>query len=554
MLSSHSLRPLCALTIERARLVAIQRLKTLNQLECQVTTPDEVPHLPPHSPALPLLAEAAETETIRLGDRLIANRMLTPIQLERALAEQRVTKERLGTILTRNGFVRRDELMQLLSEHAPTEIRGELHFTTMVPPEVLLQLKTIIITETASEVFLASPYPEQLVLRELQPYYPDRKIVFASYAQEQLDEYLESLQRSLSSGDNLLESLLRRGMSEKASDIHILPRQSSYTVMVRRLGKRLAIHEGPLDEYQTLAARIKDMARLDIAEKRLPQDGAFSFSYNGKNVDFRVATVPLGSSYETIVMRILDADSIKVDLNELGITELESWRKGTSHANGLCFVCGPTGSGKTTTLLATILGMDRFERSINTLEDPVEYRIPFVNQVSINNTIGLNFAKGVRAFMRADPDVIVVGEIRDDETAENAVRAAETGHLVLATLHTESIFGTLGRLRHLGVSDNDLSYLLRSILVQNLMRTVCKQCQGKGCRACRNTGYAGRTVVSECAYFSSERDVQRMINGEKWWVSLTDDVVAKVDAGVTTHEEALRDYGEAYLNALKARG
>lgn len=486
----------------------------------------------------------------RLGDRLIRAGLITPLHMETALAEQRVTKERLGTILIRNGFVGRKVLMEILSGYASHEIRNEQHFSTAVPAELLINLQTVIVAETSDEVFLASPLPESIIRRELQPYYPGLKLQFASYNHEKIDEYLTQLARSINDGDSLMEQILRRGLAEGVSDIHIIPRHSSYTIMFRHLGRRRPVHEGDFDEYNTLVARIKDLSRMDIAERRLPQDGAFSFEYNSRQVDFRVATVPVGS-LETLVLRILDSESVQTKLDLLGISRLEEWRKGVSHSNGICLVCGPTGSGKSTTLLSTIREMDRFGKSVNTLEDPVEYRIPFVNQVAINDQIGLTFAKGLRAFMRLDPDIIVVGEIRDHETAENAVRAAETGHLVLATLHTESIIGSFARLRHLGVSEHDLTSLLRAILVQNLFRTTCKACGGVGCPACRKTGYAGRTVVSECNYFRNEAEVQRMARGECWWPTLVEDVYEKVQLGMSDEAEALRDYGEAYVETRK---
>lgn len=518
-----------------------------------VTDADVLPEIDaPVIPAVSELLPEPPAKPLRLGERLIKAGLVTQQHVDAALAEQRVTHERLGVILTRNGFISRKALMENLSEHASHEIHGEQYFSTLVPADVLMALQVMIVAETSNELFLASPLPESLIRREIQPYYPLHKLIFSSYNPEQLDDYMQALARSVSDGDSLLEKILRQALTEGASDIHIIPRHSSYTIMFRHLGKRRPVHEGSFDEYHTLIARVKDMSRMDIAERRVPQDGGFSFEHNARSVDFRVATVPVGTM-ETMVLRVLDAESIQVKLDLLGISRLDQWRKGFSHSNGICLVCGPTGSGKSTTLLATIREMDRFGKSVNTLEDPVEYRIPFVNQVGINDQIGLTFARGLRAFMRLDPDVIIVGEIRDQETAENAIRAAETGHLVVATLHTESIQGTMARLRHLGVSDADLTMLLRAVLVQNLIRTLCPACKGKGCQACRQTGYSARTVVSECQYFKSEAEVKRMAAGETWWPTLVDDVISKVDAGLTDKAEAIRDYGEAYIEAIHAR-
>jgi general secretion pathway protein E len=232
---------------------------------------------------------------------------------------------------------------------------------------------------------------------------------------------------------------------------------------------------------------------------------------------------------------------------------MEDWRAGIGRTDGLCLICGPTGSGKTTTLSATIKEMDRFALSVNTLEDPVEYRIPFVAQVNVNAAVGLDFARGIRAFMRADPDVIVVGEVRDTDTARNAIKGAETGHLMLATLHTGSIPGAVQRLRDLDIPIYELRHVLRSVLAQRLVRSVCVHCKGAGCNNCMNTGYGGRVPVSECAYFSSEEDVERMLAGERWWPTLLDDAVLKYKQGITDLRELERVFGTREVELALAR-
>jgi type II secretory ATPase GspE/PulE/Tfp pilus assembly ATPase PilB-like protein len=308
-------------------------------------------------------------------------------------------------------------------------------------------------------------------------------------------------------------------------------------------------HEGSMDEYNTLSARIKDLARMDLAERRIPQDGPISIEHDGKLIDLRVATTPTGTT-EYIVLRILDSDRVQPSLDAIGITRVKEWRKGVSRPNGLCLICGPTGSGKTTTLNASLKEMDRFGRAIFTMEDPVEYRLPYIGQVGANPAVGLDFARGIRAFMRLDPDVIVVGEVRDTETARNAIKAAETGHLVVATLHTSNIYGSVSRLRDLGVPEHELRYLLRSVLVQGLMRTYCDHCKGKGCPACAGVGYAGRTVISECAYFSNEQDVTRLLQGEIWWPTIMDDAILKFRQGMTSSDEVIRLFGAEAETAL----
>ncbi len=494
----------------------------------------------------PEIATPVEVEAprrMRLGEYLLSKGLINETQLHAALEEQKITQERLGMILTRGGFLTRRDLLEAILATNPDQIHGESFFTARVPGEVLLETKTMVVAETATRVFLTTLGSERQAALELKQYYPEVDLVFVAGNFEQVDNYLEDVRAMLQDDDSLVDKLLRRAFSEGVSDVHIVPRYSSYTVFFRHLGVRHHVHEGDPDEYNTLAARIKDLSRMDLAERRIPQDGGFQMEYNGKLVDLRVATIPVGNN-EYIVIRLLDPDRVQPSLNGLGISRVSEWRKGVSRPDGLCLICGPTGSGKTTTLNASIKEMDRFGNSIFTLEDPVEYRIPYLGQVNTNPALGLDFARGIRAFMRSDPDVIVVGEIRDPETARNAIKAAETGHLVLGTLHTGTIHGALQRLRDLDVPANELVYLLRSVLVQRLIRTLCTNCRGQGCAACSNTGYAARTIVSECAYFPGEDDVKRLLEGNRWWPSMLEDAVGKYREGATTSREIIRVFGE----------
>lgn len=501
-----------------------------------------------------LKSEHEQPRKVRLGEYLISKGKLNQVQLQAALAEQRITQERLGMILTRGGFITRKDLIDAILATNPDEIHGESHFSARVPYDVLIQLKTMIVNESKTRVHLATMSSEAQVRVDLAQYYPDLKMEFVATNLEQLKNYLQDLNKMLNSDDSLIDKLLRKAFAQGASDIHIMPRYSSYTVMFRHLGVRQHVHEGTLDEYNTLAARVKDLSRMDIAERRIPQDGGFQMEYNGKLVDLRVATVPTGTA-ETIVIRLLDPDKVQPTLDGLGISNVADWRRGVSRNNGLCLICGPTGSGKTTTLNATLKEMDRFGKSIYTLEDPVEFRIPYIAQVNVNHALNLDFARGIRAFMRADPDVIVVGEIRDTETARNAVKAGETGHLVLGTLHTKSITSTIDRMRDLGVPDYELTYLLRSVMVQQLIRTLCTHCHGEGCQVCMETGYSARTIISECVYLKNEDDVRRLIRKEVFWKTILEDAVEKFRRGITDEKEVSRVFGEeaeALLAAAKA--
>jgi len=488
-----------------------------------------------------------------LAEYLVKKKIISETAMNAALAEQQVTHERLGAVLNRSGFIQRKALFEAILATNPDKMQGEQIFTNRVPTNVLTELRAMIVAETDREVFVASMSSEFAVKFTLAPYYPNTRINFVPVNHEALDSYLTDLNTLMSDDNNLVDRLLRQAARDNVSDIHIVPKYSSFSVFFRKYGVRQHVHEGPLDEYNTLVSRLKDLSRMDLAERRIPQDGGFSTDYDGKMLDLRVATLPVSNS-EYMVIRLLDPDRVQPSLDGLGITDVLAWRKGVSRPDGLCLICGPTGSGKTTTLNASVKEMDRFGRAIFSIEDPVEYRIPYVGQVNANATLGLDFAKAVRAFMRSDPDVILVGEVRDAETARNAVKAAETGHLVVATLHTGSIIGAVTRLRDLGVPAHELRYLLRSILVQRLMRVYCDSCGGKGCVKCGNTGYGGRTVVSECAYFAGEKEVSALLEGKTSWTSMVEDGVGQAIRGRTSVDEVTRVFGAEAEPFLIAKG
>ncbi|MDO8417794.1 MAG: ATPase, T2SS/T4P/T4SS family [Agitococcus sp.] len=478
-----------------------------------------------------------------LGQYLLEKKLISPVQLHAALAEQQVTQERLGFILARDGFISRKTLLDAIIATNADQIHSEYVFSNIVPGELLLSTQTMVVAETDSVIYLATLGSEKQALVEFAPYYPGIPLVFVSANFEQMDNYLEDVRAMLQDDDSLVDKLLRKAFSDGVSDIHIVPRYNSYSVLCRHLGVRQLTHEGDLDEYNTLAARIKDLSRMDLAERRIPQDGSFQMEFNGKLVDLRVSSVPTTNS-EYITIRLLDPDRVQPSLTGLGISRVDDWRKGLSRPEGINLICGPTGSGKTTTLSASIRELDRFGSSIFTLEDPVELRLPYIGQVNVNPAVGLDFARGIRAFMRTDPDVIIVGEIRDVETARNAIKAGETGHLVMGTLHTRSIHGAAQRLRDLDVPANELVYLLRSVLVQRLIRVICPKCKGARCPFCRDSGYSSRTIISECAYFPTDVEVSRMLAGERWWPSLLEDAIALCETGATDRKEVIRVFGE----------
>lgn len=491
-----------------------------------------------------------------LGEILIERGLINRAKLDAALMEQGVTGARLGKILVRNGFLRQRVLLAVLHEVAPEAMHEESVFLPSVPAELLISTRTMITADIGDQVYVATLSTPALVRERLQEVLGDREIIFAPCNPSRLAEYLD---QAAAIGDgapagkgNAWDSIVRTAMNNQASDIHIIPRQSSYSVMLRRHGVLQQAHEGSMEEYTGLASRIKDLSRMDMAERRKPQDGGFQVDYNGRVVNLRIVAIPTTHG-ERIVVRLLDPDSMNLSLDELGISGIDAWRKAVSRPHGLCLICGPTGSGKTTTLNATAREMNFLERAIYSAEDPVEYGIAYAGQVNINKTVDLGFSEAVKTFMRADPDVIIVGEVRDIETARNAMKAAETGHLVIATLHTGSILGAIARLRDIGVAPYELTHVLRGVMVQGLIRTVCKRCNGTGCPACRTTGYGGRTLVSEATYLADEAAVERVLANERSWRTIVDDALDKLDAGLTNMNEIRRVFGAQAEDALASR-
>lgn len=325
----------------------------------------------------------------------------------------------------------------------------------------------------------------------------------------------------------LLNAILAESLQAGASDVHVEPYQGEARVRFRIDGVLRTVLTPAVALMPLLISRIKVMAKLDISEKRLPQDGRMSVKLGGRSIDLRVSTIP--STYgERVVMRLLDKSAVKLTLQDLGIPDrqLQLLRRMTARPHGMILVTGPTGSGKTTTLYALLQEMDRRERNIMTVEDPVEYDLPGISQTPINLRAGMSFAKGLRAILRQDPDVILIGEIRDQETAEISVQASMTGHLLLSTLHTNTAAGAVTRLQDLGIDPFLLASTLRGVMAQRLVRKLCVHCrtqnteivdgtegefyQAVGCDHCNGTGYSGRQAILEVV--EVDERVQQMIH------------------------------------------
>jgi general secretion pathway protein E len=408
---------------------------------------------------------------------------------------------------------------------------------------------------TENEVYLATDSPKRFVKRQLNADMDGREFHFIPYDPEIFEEHMSYLRNQVSQ-QGLLEGIIRRAVILGVSDIHLVAKNDSFAVMYRYLGVRALEHHLSKQQGEYIIAQAKDLAKMDIAERRLPQDGGFRTKVVDRSVDFRVATVPVING-ESIVIRVLDAERVNPNLTSLGMARnsMAEWRKAISYTSGICLVCGPTGSGKSTTMNASVREMDRFGRSIYTVKDPVELRLAFLNQVESNRSTGLDFKRALRAFLRADPDIIVVGEIRDIETAELAINAAETGHLVLATLHTDSPLGAILRLQSLGLDTPKFASHLRGVMAQQLVRTVCPTCEGDGCDQCNNTGFSGRTMISEAVHLSGFESVKDVSNGKVWWPTTSDDGRRLVESEITTATEVSRVLGQkAQIHSLISAG
>ena len=374
-----------------------------------------------------------------------------------------------------------------------------------------------------------------------------------------------------------ISSLISASVEAGASDIHFEPGEQSFHCRIRVDGVLRESRSFPRSSAQQMVARIKILAGLDIAEKRRPQDGRIRFAHNGRKIDIRVSVIPIAGG-EKAVLRLLDKQQLRLQVDELGFSseQLSLFRNKISLPNGIILVTGPTGSGKTTTLYAALQHLNKPGVNISTVEDPIEYEIPGVNQTQVKPDIGVTFASLLRALLRQDPNIIMIGEIRDQETLEIAMRASLTGHLVLSTVHTNSAVATPARLIDMGAQSYLLASTLRLILAQRLLRRVCPDCSGTdipeeqvaaaktlgltiaagtrvgvGCDNCRHTGYRGRLIVAE--FLDIGDDLReaidrgapeahlRKIAEDAAFQSMLTAVQHYIDIGATTPSEALRE-------------
>ena len=381
-----------------------------------------------------------------------------------------------------------------------------------------------------------------------------------------------------------LDYILRESIAKNASDIHIEPRHDNIVVRIRIDGALNKLIELPKKIYPHLITRIKILSQLDISEKRLPQDGRFSFDYKGDKIDIRVATTPTGSG-EKIVLRILDIQRISYTPEGIGLVgeNYDKVMKLISQPSGLILICGPTSSGKTSSLYTLLRKIQDEDINIMTIEDPIEYKIDGINQIEVNPNTGLSFEKGLKAILRMDPDKIMIGEIRNEDTAHIAISSSITGHLVLSTLHTESSPASIGRLIDMGIEPYLISAGLIGVISQRLIRRLCPHCKEKikntnpliksefiyrarGCHRC-NQGYSGRMAVFEIMIVDSE--IREMISRresvkniknlaiEKWMKTLSSEILNLIAGGETTFDEYYKNIhtvGELWFTNTRPLG
>lgn len=515
----------------------------------------------------------------RVGARLRERNVIDAFALRRAERAQAQSGERFDLVLSRLGLVPEAELTTVLSEIsglpivAAGEFPTEALFADVLQPAFLKANKLAPLTSTdAMAVFAtADPFNAEAVLA--LKYLLDRDITLRLTLPSTLESHIDRVYEQKAPGQpgataetpaaadetgladirrledlaseapviRLVQSLIARAVEMQASDIHIEPREDSVRVRFRIDGALDTVETLPPTVRAGLASRIKIMSELNIAERRLPLDGRTRVAVGGREIDLRVSTMPTVHG-ESVVMRILDRNSVNLAFPALGFTgpALARFQNLMSEPNGIILVTGPTGSGKTTTLYTALDALNDPRRKLFTVEDPIEYQIAGINQIQVNAKIGLTFATALRSILRQDPDVIMVGEIRDLETAEMAVRASLTGHLVLSTVHTNSAAGTITRLLDMGVEDYLLASSLKGILAQRLVRKLCSRCSvpakvsqnlverlaGEpiaqdrleqmrdpcGCPSCRNTGFSGRTTLYELLPVT--QNIQSVMIGE----------------------------------------
>ena len=554
------------------------------------------------------------------GERLVKLGKLKPVDLERALRAQAEIRQPLGSVLVRLGMLTEQEVAFVLSRHLNVRMALSKDYPSIAienPGIAINYMRNAEIIPVQSDenrlvVAMSSPQDEfakhaicmasgklvepllglpSEIRANIERLYGAESIKkdstgngeddFEITSHDNHSDDVEHLKDMASEAPviRLVNQIMTNAMTQRASDIHIEPFESHLKVRYRIDGVIHEVESPPPQLTPAIISRLKLMARLNIAERRLPQDGRIQLRAHGKEIDMRVSTVPTMHG-ESVVMRLLDKHSVKLDLNTLGFSDdnLRKVQQQLDAPHGVILVTGPTGSGKTTTLYSALTQLNTPENKVLTVEDPVEYELEGINQIQANPKIGLNFADALRSIVRQDPDIIMIGEMRDVETARIAIQSALTGHLVLSTLHTNDAASGITRLMDMGIEDYLITSTVNGILAQRLVRRLCPQCReshpvmpeieqelglrqyqpegelrlwhAKGCNACSNTGYKGRSAIHEVLVMD-DAIRRRILKHEDAGVlqeqarkggmrTMYEDGLAKALKGVTTLEEVLR--------------
>jgi MSHA biogenesis protein MshE len=559
----------------------------------------------------------ARPEKVRLGEILVQQKLLSEEQLQFSLGEQKRTGRKLGRVFVENGFVTEDQISGALARQLNIpyihlkffNINSEL--VRVLPETQARRFRVIALEEKHGALLIGMADPTDLFAYDEISRSVKRPIELAVVNEgellqtidrlyrrtEEITDFARELEQDL--GDShvdfgslggaagieeapvvkLLQSVFDDAAQVRASDIHIEPQESRLQIRFRIDGMLHLQTEADIKIAHALALRLKLMSGLDISEKRLPQDGRFAIKVKQSQIDVRISTMPTQYG-ESVVMRLLNQSGGTLQLESIGMPPemLRRFRAILKRPNGLVLVTGPTGSGKTTTLYGALAELNTMERKLITVEDPVEYRLPGINQVQVNEKIELTFARVLRSALRQDPDVVLVGEMRDQETAQIGMRAALTGHLVLSTLHTNGAISTPVRLLDMGVPRYMVATSLQAVLAQRLVRVICESCaephspngaeqqwlktelgdqaaghrylRGRGCSHCNGTGYRGRTgvyemlemtdVVAEAANHENPAQFMKIAQAQMAGRTLHRHAVSLIVAGKTTISEAMR--------------
>ncbi len=558
-----------------------------------------------------------DTENQTLKDILIANECCTEEQLAEVVEEHERTGTPLQELLVDFGILTKEEILEQIAHGLGTEV---IDLSSMEIPEDVINLVTpanarmlgvVPVSYDGSTLYAAlrSPLnyqvadelrfilghdvnilvaPEEQVEKALEKYYPEDDATAASVLAEMdmqdLADVDEDDEDAIASAANdapivrFVDAVMYQAIKDKASDIHFEPFENEFKIRYRVDGALYEMAPPPKNLAIPVISRVKILSGLNISERRRPQDGKIQLKIAGKPIDLRVSTLPTQFG-ESVVLRILDRSVVNLDLDVLGINEdvLEKIRDMISRPNGIFIVTGPTGSGKTTTLYSALKEINRIEDKILTAEDPVEYDLEGIIQLPINEAVGMTFDRALRAFLRQDPDIIMLGEIRDIESGQMAVQAALTGHLVFSTLHTNDAAGAVTRFVDMGVEPFLITSALIGILAQRLLRRVCPKCKtafrpsdhdlklleleradvgenmfyyGKGCPYCNNTGYKGRKAITELLVMNPKINDLILANAptiairekarELGMVTMREDGVRAILNGETTMEEVLK--------------